>query len=75
MNTVLDVKFFFLDVVNLVSRGVLERNVGYCNHSATLRCLNAIRNRRDFSCPNPFHFLKLKYVFKVYMLIDDTFSI
>ena len=34
MNWVLYVQFFF-NVVNLVSRGVLERFVGYCNHGAT----------------------------------------
>ena len=34
MNTVLDVQIFW-DVVNMVSRGVLERHVGCCNHGAT----------------------------------------
>ena len=33
MNTVLDVQIF-LDVVNMVSRGVLEYHVGRCNHGA-----------------------------------------
>ena len=38
MNTMLDVQFFFfffLDVVNMVSRGVLERHVVCGNHGAT----------------------------------------
>ena len=34
MNSVLYVQIFF-DVVNMVSRGVLERHVGCCNHGTT----------------------------------------
>ena len=31
MNTMLEVQIFFLNVVNIVSREVLERHVGCCN--------------------------------------------
>ena len=34
MNSMLYVHFF--DIVNMVSRGVLEHYVGCCNHGATL---------------------------------------
>ena len=35
INSVLYVQILFLDVVNMVSREVLECHVGYCNHGAT----------------------------------------
>ena len=67
---------------------VLTWGHGECyNLGAPWECLNAMRNIRDFSCPNQFHFIlfyfifisfylsNLKYVFKKYMLINDIFSI
>ena len=45
------------NVVNMVSRGLLEHHTGYCNYDATWGCLNAIPNRRDFSYHNQFHYI------------------
>ena len=57
MNTML--WFYFFNVGNMVSCGVLERHVGCCNYGATEGVLNAMRNRRNFSGPNQFYFIYL----------------
>ena len=56
----LEVQIFF-NVVYMVSRGVLECSVEYCNHGAT-SCLNTERNRRDFNCHNQFRFILFSFI-------------
>ena len=54
MNTMLDVQIFF-NIVNLVSRGVLERQVGCYDHSAKIK---EYFNTRAFSFHK--HLIKCK---------------
>ena len=72
----------FSDVVNMVSRGVLKRHVGCCNHGATW----GVKKPCGIDVTSVilinfilflflFYFLKLKYVFRMCMLINDIFSI
>ena len=46
----------FFNLLNIVSRGVFECHFGCCNHGA-------LRNRRDFSCPNQFYFILYYFLF------------
>ena len=46
----------FLEVVIMVSFGVLKRHAGCYNHS-DLVCLNVMRNKPDLSGPNQLHLI------------------
>ena len=65
MNTLLEVQIF-LNVINMVSRGVLECHVGCCNHGIDVTSVVLI---------NFILFSKPKYVFKICMLINDIIII